>query len=120
MGIIMVRFVSTLLVAMFALAGAASEQSLPIPSTWQNERGSVMKALKAGTSGGAFSGVYINNAAGFKCRGTPYDLTGEVDGTRVTFTVVWKNAAADCHSTAVWRGQITGRTLATTWTLTRQ
>src|SRR5215469_8933862 len=116
---IMVRFIGTLLIAIFALAGTAFAQNLPIPSVWENERGSIMKALDGHASNGDFHGTYINNV-GSRCRGTPYDLTGQVDGTRVVFTVVWKNSAEDCRSKTVWSGDIAGRTLATTWILTRE
>jgi len=65
----MKRFVTALLFV-FATSVSAFAQSLPIPSGWLNQRGSIMK-LYAITPSGDFTGVYFNNAAGFQCRYGP-------------------------------------------------
>ncbi len=95
----------------------AFAQSLPSWSIWKNQRGSIMKVFAVAPDR-SFKGVYINNAPGFGCQGTPFDLTGRVSGSKVTFTVVWKNAWQDCKSKTVWYGVDLGITMPTKWTLT--
>ena len=86
-------------------------------STWKNQRGSIMKVFLVGPNG-TFTGVYINNAAGFACQGLPgFPLTGRTSGTKVTFTVVWNNGIQNCNSTTVWYGVDQGTVMPTKWTL---
>jgi hypothetical protein len=77
-----------------------------------------MKVFLVGPNG-TFTGVYINNAAGFACQGLPgFPLTGRTSGTKVTFTVVWNNGIQNCNSTTVWYGVDQGTVMPTKWTLT--
>ena len=114
----MFRIIAALLVFLASVVQCAA-QGLPAPSYWQNQRGSIMKILALDPSTGNFSGIYINNAVGFRCQGTPYDLQGRARGPNVVFRVVWKNWAEDCKSTTVWYGRLVGTTLYTKWVLTR-
>jgi hypothetical protein len=117
----MKRFVTALLFV-FATSVSAFAQSLPIPSGWLNQRGSIMK-LYAITPSGDFTGVYFNNAAGFQCQygptnPVPYTVNGHASGNSVIFNVVWNNGIVNCNSKTVWFGTLQGRTLTTKWTLT--
>jgi len=105
-----------------ATSASAFAQSLPVPSGWQNQRGSDMK-LYSTTPLGDSTGVYFNRAAGFSCQygptnPVPYNVTGHANGTSVGFTVIWNNGIVNCNSKTVWKGTLTGRTLKTTWVLT--
>ena len=60
----------------------------------------------------------MNNAAGFKCQGAPYEVSGVTNGQAVTFIVNWTGIAVpDCKSITIWRGQVVGPTIKTRWTL---
>jgi hypothetical protein len=95
----------------------AFAQSLPSWSIWKNQRGSILKVLAVAPDQ-TFTGIYINNEPGFACQGTPFNLTGRASGSKVTFTVLWKNAWQDCKSKTVWYGFDLGPTMPTKWTLT--
>lgn len=113
----MFRLISALLL-LAAMSVSAFAQSIPAGSSWKNQRGSQMYVANTDINGN-FSGTYINNAAGFQCQGTPYQLAGRAGGSHLTFVVVWKNFAADCHSKTVWRGRLIGTTtIQTHWVLT--
>jgi hypothetical protein len=116
----MYRIVTALLFLVATTVGTLA-QSLPVPSFWQNQRGSYMK-LYSMDAQGHFIGVYMNNAEGFKCRyspfNPPYQVTGKAHGAKVRFTVVWDNGVQNCNSTTVWHGLLNGKTLATVWILT--
>jgi hypothetical protein len=92
-------------------------QSLPAPSTWQNQRGSIL-TISTIDGSGQFAGKYENRAAGFPCQDT-YDMEGAVTGSQVSFVVVWKNANPknNCNSVTAWRGTLAGNKLSTSWQL---
>ena len=114
----MSRFIGMLVIGICAWANVATAQVLPSYSIWQNQRGSIMKVFDVNPSNGAFNGVYINNAAGFQCRGTPYALNGRAIATgALSFKVVWKNSWQDCHSETTWYGRVRGQTINTDWVL---
>ena len=96
---------------------SAQAQVTPF-STWVNSRGSVLSVWFVDPATGSFTGTYVNNAAGFSCKGVPYQAIGVTKGTAVTFTVNWKGfGVPDCKSTTVWRGQAVGPTMRTRWVL---
>jgi Avidin family len=111
----MSRLVTALLLVVAATVSVFA-QSLPVPSYWTNQRQSQMKLYYMDPQGN-FTGVYINNAQGFGCQGTPFALTGHAAGANVTFTVVWNNGIQNCNSTTIWRGVVTGQKLPTNWIL---
>lgn len=92
--------------------------ALTAPSHWRNDRGSELKILSLDAQG-RFKGEYLNKAPGFGCRDTPFDVTGGITGDEVRFLVLWKNATESCNSMTVWRGRLSGDTLATEWELAR-
>ena len=120
----MKRFV-TALVFVVATSVGAFAQNLPLPSKWQNQRNSTME-LKLGKSPAAvnFTDLYCNRAEGFGCQCgnnlNRYKITGQANGSSVTFTVVWNNGIQNCHSTTVWTGSVFGGSMWTNWTLYRQ
>ena len=86
-------------------------------SVWQNSRGSVLRVTQVHADG-RFEGQYINNADGFSCKGTPFSVTGWINGNAVGWIVNWKNAANDCKSITSWSGVLlSNRTLETHWSL---
>jgi hypothetical protein len=103
-----------------ALAFTASvgwAQGIPAGSTWENQRGSTLRIISIDSSTGAVQGEYINQAAGFGCKVTPYTVTGWVDGDKIAFAVRWKNATADCKSLTSWTGYLEKGFLVTDWNL---
>jgi hypothetical protein len=90
------------------LVSSASAQSLSVPSTWVNQRQSVLTVLFIDPSG-KFQGTYVNNAAGTQCRGFPYGVEGNGNGPNVSFVVTF----TPCNTVTVWRGQVMGSTLTT-------
>jgi hypothetical protein len=92
-------------------------QALPAPSSWQNQRRSVMSVVAVDPTTGAIKGQYTNNAAGFACQGVPFDLGGKTSGNKVTLIVVWKNATMSCDSITVWKGRVSGNKIRTRWEL---
>jgi len=101
----------TALVFVVATSVGAFAQNLPLPSKWQNQRNSTME-LKLGKSPAAvnFTDLYCNRAEGFGCQCgnnvNRYKITGQANGSSVTFTVVWNNGIQNCHCMnwiGVWR-----------------
>lgn len=102
----------------FVLISFSAQAQIAPFSTWVNTRGSSLTVWFVDPISGSFTGTYVNNAAGFDCKGAPYEVRGVTKGTAVTFTVNWKGfAVPDCKSTTVWRGQAIGPTMRTRWVL---
>ena len=112
------------LALVFLIAGAATAfaQNLTAPSTWKNQRGSIM-TISSIAGDGTFKGSYENKAAGYPCQST-YDMNGTVKRHKVSFVVVWKNKQdsdttnqLDCRSLTVWTGHLSGNQISTHWSL---
>ncbi|MEM9554563.1 MAG: avidin/streptavidin family protein [Acidobacteriota bacterium] len=81
---------------------------------WKNQSGSTMDLEFSNCSNTAqpnvcsLSGTYVNNAAGYKCQGTPYPLVGSyyINTQTLSWTVAWSNAHEDCASVTGWTGYI--------------
>ena len=122
----MYRLTAALLLV--AATSVAASAQMPIPSYWENDRGSVINIYTnisiALRCSGCFAGYFWNRDAGFKCQTSPtnpkpYDVTGRSGGGPVTFKVVWNNGIEDCHSTTVWKGYVDFDNIMTTrWVLT--
>ncbi len=107
-----------ILALLFFLLPFSAQAQVPSFSTWVNTRGSVLAVFFVDPATGAFTGTYVNKAAGFECQGVPYAASGVSRGTSVTFTVNWKGILVpDCHSTTVWTGRLLGPALKTKWKL---
>ncbi len=74
-------------------------------TTWVNQSGSMMTISV--NSKGAVSGQYINRAAGTKCQGTPYKISGWALNNFISFSVRWDNAHENCNSVTGWTGYAT-------------
>ena len=99
-----------------ASSGLAAAQPLPVPSSWQNQRGSTL-SISSIDSFGNFRGTYINRASGFGCQNSPYPVVGYTSGSTVNFVVTWNNNVMNCLSVTAWNGAINGATLTTYWQL---
>ncbi len=64
---------------------------------------------------GSVTGTYANNAPGYKCAGVALPLVGWMDGQRISYTVLWKNASVDCSSITSWTGYFNGGRLGVEW-----
>jgi len=111
------------LATLIGLAGLAvltntAYAQIPAGSTWENQRGSTLQITSIDSNTGALRGQYINRAVGFKCQGTPYDVTGwVVDGDKIAFSVRWRNSSADCKSITSWTGYLDKGFIVTDWDL---
>lgn len=88
----------TALAFVIATSVSAFAQGFPLPSGWQNQRGSDMDLYPA--SNGNFTGHYFNHAPGFQCQNgpmnpVPYKITGHASGSSVIFNVVWNNGIVE-------------------------
>ncbi len=109
--------VRRLLIAVVALAASSSlalAQGRIVPSNWKNQRGSEL-SIAAVDAAGKLSGKFVNRAADFSCENETFDISGQATLTRITFTVTWKNATANCNAITTWVGLVGKSALATTW-----
>jgi hypothetical protein len=91
---------------LLASAATASAQGL-FPSTWQSQRGALLKVLSVDAAGN-FSGVFITSPGG-PCPAVPYNLAGSVRGPRVVFQTS-RNWTPDCNVTTNWSGRFVSPT----------
>jgi hypothetical protein len=99
------------------VAQQATAQSPSVTGTWANDHGSVLVIQSVGANG-AVTGTYANNAPGYKCAGAVFPLVGWMDGQRISYTVLWKNASVDCNSITSWTGYFNGGRLGVEWVVT--
>ncbi len=98
---------------------AADEQSLNMENamlstatSWTNQSGSVasISFTQSPSQPATYlvSGTYVNNAAGYQCKGTAYPLSGiyYANTQTISFSVAWSNSAEDCQSVTGWTGYI--------------
>jgi hypothetical protein len=83
------------------------------PSTWTNQRGSVLKVTSL--SRGTFRGSFINRNPDIGCLGIPYPVTGTNFGVQITFTVSFVR----CRAVVKWQGDVSGFGMSTPWVLKR-
>jgi hypothetical protein len=104
--------------AFLLFATSAYAQSGIVPSVWKNHRGSMMYVNWPLFPNG-FGGAYVNLAEGYKnCYGTPYPMSGRIDGNKIAFTVIWNNFSQNCQSRTDWTGTISGNKIKTRWIIT--
>lgn len=100
-----------------ALAISQAHGQVGPGSVWENNRGSTLKITKVDANG-RFEGEYINKAAGFGCKGTPFAVIGWMNNNTIGWTVNWKNASDNCKSVTSWSGAILSPTyIETIWSL---
>jgi hypothetical protein len=121
----MKRMSRVLLCAVVALLAAmpARAQQQPqaqVVGAWTNQSGSTLY-IDSVAPGGMVTGRYINRAAGFACQNTAYPVTGWLNGTAITFSVIWTNSTQSCNSVTGWTGSfdLSFTTLSTNWVIAR-
>lgn len=99
---------------------AGALRQLLAASGWVNQSGSIMNFTALAT--GQITGTYINNAAGTGCQGSPYPLTGWINGNNIAWSVTWTNTTQNCNSVTAWGGYYTSSTgqITTNWVLAYQ
>ncbi|WP_456640504.1 avidin/streptavidin family protein [Bradyrhizobium sp. USDA 10063] len=103
---------------LFAVVSLPAHAQLSAPSIWVNQRGSVLSIQTLDALTGNFTGTYVNNAAGFSCRGQPYAMAGKVATSKIDFYVNWTSPTApNCRTITIWNGRIAGDTIPTRWKL---
>ncbi len=117
----MTRRISSILGIGLTLATAvqmsgAEAQSPPVVGSWANDHGSTLVISAVGADG-SLTGTYSNNAPGYKCAGIAFPLVGWMEGPRISYTVRWKNASADCASITSWTGYFNDGRLGVEWVL---
>lgn len=96
-----------------------SGSSVNALSAWTNQSGSTLY-IDTISPGGQITGTYINRASGYRCRNSPYPVTGWIHGATITFTVKWQNQSESCNSLTAWTGFIENMDKITTlWQLVR-
>ena len=107
-----------LAVFLFAiLIASQAHAQVTAGSSWENDRGSILTIDTIGADG-QFEGEYVNNAAGFGCKGTPYAVVGWLNDNAIGWSVNWKETSEDCKSVTSWSGVILSPTLIETiWSL---
>ena len=112
----MIRMTTALLFTCLAWCGSALAQGMPVPSTWQNQRNSILTVTSAGPNG-QFSGRFVNNAPDFpQCRGQPYAMNGQPisGGGMIMFVVTFP----PCNSVTAWRAVfVSANQMETIWQL---
>jgi hypothetical protein len=102
----------------FAFAPLSAHAQVTAPSTWVNDKGSVFSIQTLDASTGNLTGTYVNNAAGFFCKGQPYDVAGNVKANKIDFYVNWKSPTApNCKTITIWNGRVAGDEIKTRWKL---
>ena len=105
----MLRFIklfSIIAVLFLSHAAMAGKNTLTAGSVWINQSGSTITFTSVDPTNGQLSGFYINNAKGYSCQGTPYQVTGYTYGTLISWSVLWKNLHQNCQSITAWTGYL--------------
>lgn len=113
------RLTSWIIAAVMGLGFATTGLAQDWVGTWKNESGSYLDIQNENKLLGLVSGVYVNNASGFSCKGTPYPVIGRVIDNQIAFTVRWSNGFENCNSLTSWTGYFdTGiKQILTKWNL---
>lgn len=111
------------------MANAASQDDNPgmgllaSGSSWTNQSRSVASLTFTASSQPntyVVTGNYVNNAAGYRCQGAPYPLSGiyYLNTQTISFSVVWSNSSEDCQSvTGYFDLSQSPITMTTNWNL---
>ena len=109
------KFIATIALIAGAVSCAYAKDIMP-NTVWKNDRGSDLTITDISTDG-VLTGIYVNRAAGFKCKNTPYPVSGYVYGDKIVFSVRWKNATEDCAALTTWAGYLSNGRLVADWML---
>jgi hypothetical protein len=114
-----VKLFRILMVAVGCLLGCttlASAQSFEAKSSWKDQQGSSL-TIQSVAKDGSFTGTYVSHAGAAVCRDLSYPAIGWIDGQKITFSVRWTNAAANCQAITSWTGFLGPRGMLTEWVL---
>ncbi len=95
----------------------ANAQSPSVTGTWVNDHGSTLVIRSTGVDG-SVTGTYASSTPGYKCAGVAFPIVGWMDGQRISYTVLWKNASVDCNSITSWTGYFNAGRLGVEWVVT--
>jgi hypothetical protein len=96
------RFALAIAAGVLAVGDASFAQSFQANATWTNQHGSTL-TIQAIAPDGSFTGSFVNRSAG-PCDNERFPVSGWIDGQKVSFTVRWANANADCEAITSWTG----------------
>ncbi len=105
------------LAALCVAVPLANAQSPSVTGTWVNDHGSTLVIRSTGADG-SVTGTYANSTPGYKCAGVAFPIVGWMDGQRISYTVLWKNASVDCNSITSWTGYFNAGRLGVEWVVT--
>jgi len=111
-------FLASLLASLIVVV-AHAQSSIPAPSTWTNERGSIM-TIQSASADGVFSGTFVNKADRTFCKDDPYLLEGRLEGDKIWFAVAFADRAdanKNCMTVTSWHGSFSAKVIETTWSL---
>jgi Avidin family len=95
------------------VSNAVAQGALPAPSTWKNQRGSILEITSVDPTG-VIKGKFTNNAPNTKCLGTIFDIVGHtLKNGQIFFGVTF----TPCNTITSWHGSVAGTTYSTTWAL---
>lgn len=107
------RILVSSVACLLAGTGVGFAQSFQENASWTNQHGSQLR-IDAIAPNGSFSGSYVNRTG--SCKDRTYPVTGWIDGQKISFTVRWANAAADCQGITSWTGYLGAKGVLTHWT----
>jgi len=108
------RLICGLFTVLFT-ASFSQAQTLTEGSLWKNTKNSLLLITKIDTTKNIFGGTFVNYATGFpQCVGVGVPVSGEINGSDVKFVA---NFAPCSKTITVWKGTISGSTIATTYDL---
>jgi len=96
------RFALAIAACVLAVGNASFAQSFQANATWTNQHGSTL-TIQAIAPDGSFAGSFVNRSPG-PCGNERFPVSGWIDGQKVSFTVRWANANADCEAITSWTG----------------
>ncbi|KAF0099116.1 MAG: avidin/streptavidin [Rhodospirillaceae bacterium] len=105
------------LAALCVAVPLANAQSPSVTGTWVNDHGSTLVIRSIGADG-SVTGTYASSTPGYKCAGVAFPIVGWMDGQRISYTVLWKNASVDCNSITSWTGYLNAGRLGVEWVVT--
>lgn len=105
------------LAALCVAVPLANAQSPSVTGTWVNDHGSTLVIRSIGADG-SVTGTYGSSTPGYKCAGVAFPIVGWMDGQRISYTVLWKNASVDCNSITSWTGYFNAGRLGVEWVVT--
>ena len=102
------RIIATTLLVLLGTASAAA-QTITAPTTWINQRGSILK-IDTIDPKGKITGWYTNKDPKTECRDTAYPIGGRTDGKAILFVT----AFPPCFTVTEWQGALSGPTMLST------